>query len=179
MDTPVDLLSRDEVERLLAHPDRDDVHGLRDAAVLATLYYAAATAMEVAGLDLRDLRPRSGRLVLRGEETTRRVETAAPLRELLERYLRESRPMILVHAGVADPKAVRAFFLGNRGQRIRVQELRQIFGATAKAVGLHMHHSNLNILRLSRAWHLREEGMRPERIQRFLGATSRSGRRVI
>ncbi len=178
MDTPVELLSREEVERLLAHPDRDDVTGLRDAALLATLYYAAATAVEVAGLNLRDLRLRRGRLTLRGEESTRRVELTEPLHEVIVRYLQEARPMILVHAGVPDAEAVQALFLGNRGQRIRVQELRQILGATAKAVGLHQH-MNLNILRLSRAWHLREEGMSPEAIQRFLGATSRSGRRVI
>jgi hypothetical protein len=34
-------------------------------------------------------------------------------------------------------------------------------------------------LRLSRAWHLREAGMSTESIQKFLGAESRSGRRVI
>ena len=38
---------------------------------------------------------------------------------------------------------------------------------------------NLVTLRLSRAWHLREAGMAPEKIQRFLGAESRAGRRVI
>jgi len=34
-------------------------------------------------------------------------------------------------------------------------------------------------LLLSRAWHLREQGVSPEAIQRLLGASSRSGRRVV
>ena len=44
---PVEVLSQDDVRRLIADPDADDIFGLRDAAILSVLYYAAATAGEI------------------------------------------------------------------------------------------------------------------------------------
>ena len=41
---PVEILSEEEVQRLIAHPGAADIFGLRDAAILSMLYYAAATA---------------------------------------------------------------------------------------------------------------------------------------
>lgn len=178
MQTPVEVLSRDDVERLLAHPDVDDVLGLRDAALLATLYYAAATAGEVAALNLSDLQLRRGQLLLRaGDGPIRRLALEPVLAELLVRYKQESRRLALLHGGTVE-QVSEAFFLGNRPQRIRVQDVRQILGSNVKRAGI-SSPVNLNTLRLSRAWHLREEGKSPEAIQRFLGATSRSGRNVI
>jgi site-specific recombinase XerD len=178
MNVPVEVLSTEQVETLLAHPDRDDVLGLRDAAVLATLYYAAATAVEVAGLNLSDVQMRRKQLLLRGEDgARRRVPMVGPLREVLSDYQERSRRLLLAQRGGGSVQ-VDAFFLGNKAMRIKVQDVRQLVGSNAKAAGLETA-VNLNTLRLSRAWHLREEGRSPESIQRFLGATSRSGRNVI
>lgn len=178
MKVPVEVLSADEVQRLLAHPDQEDVLGLRDAAVLATLYYAAATAGEVANLDRGDVQLRRGHVVLRGDDGARRRVALEPqLLDLLTRYRDKSRRLILVQGG-SDETETDAFFLGNRPHRIRVQDIRQLLGSHVKGAGIETE-VNFNTLRLSRAWHLREEGRSPESIQRFLGATSRSGRRVI
>lgn len=178
MQVPVEVLSSEDVERLLAHPDREDVLGRRDAAVLGTLYYAAATAGEVAGLNGSDVQMRKGEILLRGEQgARRRVQMDDELKALLRDYKERSRRLILAHGGSAgdDPTA---FFLANRPHRIRVQDIRQILGANVKAAGI-AAHANLTTLRLSRAWHLREQGESPEAIQRFLGTPSRSGRRVF
>jgi len=178
MQVPVEVLSQEDVDRLLAHPDLDDVLGLRDAALMATLYYGAATAVQVAGLNLGDVEFRRGQLWLRGETGTRhRVAIQEPLAGLLQRYKTDSRRLILVQAGSGEQQT-QALFLGNRPHRIRVQDIRQILGANVKAAGV-PGHVNLSTLRLSRAWHLREQGASPESIQRLLGATSRSGRNVI
>lgn len=178
MKVPVEVLSKEEVERLLGHPDPEDVLGLRDAAVLATLYYAAATAGEVASLNLDDVQWRREHLVLRADDGgRRRVPLEPELLELLTRYRDKSRRLILVQGGTEEIEA-EAFFLGSRPQRIRVQDIRQLLGSHVKGAGI-TSEPNLNTLRLSRAWHLREQGRSPESIQRFLGATSRSGRRVI
>lgn len=177
MKVPVEVLSQDEIERLLTHPDQEDVLGLRDAAVLATLYYAAATAGEVASLDRGDVQLRRGHLVLRADDGgRRRVPMEPPLIDLLTRYRDKSRRLILVQGG--EEHETDAFFLGSRPQRIRVQDIRQLLGTHVKGASIETE-ANLNTLRLSRAWHLRQEGRSPESIQRFLGATSRSGRRVI
>jgi integrase/recombinase XerD len=176
---PVEVLSHDEVRRLIAAPDTNDICGLRDAAILSALYYAAATAGEIAGLDVSDFdRPR-GTLRLRSYDgKPRRVLVAEPLAEILDRYLEGSRKPLLGHAGVTHEAEPTAVFLTNRGHRIHVQDIRQILGGHSKAVAI-KSTVNYNTLRLSRAWHLREEGESPENIQRLLGAESRSGRRVV
>lgn len=178
MKVPVEVLSAEDVERLLAHPDREDVLGLRDAALLATLYHAAATPVEAAALDMKGVELAKGGIVLRGEEGVRRRVTLEPkVKELLQDYKDDSRRLILARGG-SDESEVRAFFLANRARRIKVQEIRQILGANVKAAGVDAP-VNLTTLRLSRAWHMREQGMSPEAIQRFLGTPGRSGRRVI
>lgn len=176
---PVEVLTVEEVERLIAHPDRDDVFGLRDAALLATLYYAAATAVELVALDIRDVDRRRGELRFRTETgRRRRVKLEEPLASLLGRYLDESRRPLIAQSGGADPDDVPPVFITNRGHRIHVQDVRQILGAHAKAAGL-QSAVNYTTLRLSRAWHLREAGTAPEAIQKLLGTSSRSGRRVV
>ncbi len=177
MQVPVEVLSQEDVERLLEVPDRSEPHGLRDLAVLSMLYYAAATAGEVANLDVAHVQLKRKSLLLHGDGgVRRRVTMDAPLREVLSEYKRKARKMMLALAGVVDdPKA---FFLANKPHRMSVQDLRQILGANVKAAGIG-GTVNLNTLRLSRAWHLREQGRSPEAIQRLLGTPSRSGRNVI
>ena len=62
---PVEILSEEEVQRLIAHPDAADIFGLRDAAILSVLYYAAATAAEVTTLNIADIDWNDGILRLR------------------------------------------------------------------------------------------------------------------
>lgn len=176
---PVEVLSRQDVERLIAHPDRGDIFGLRDAAILATLYYAAATASEVANLDLRDLDIAAREVRFQAEEGRLRKAPLEPeLVEILECYLGEARRLLMAQGGLTDDSEMPAVFITNRGHRIHVQDIRQILGAHSKAVGIEKA-VNYNTLRLSRAWHLREDGESPEVIQRLLGTSSRSGRRVV
>jgi integrase/recombinase XerD len=186
---PVEVLSSADVDRLLAAPDRDDIFGLRDAAILSTLYYAAANAVDVAHLDVADYKPRRKTLRLESEEgKPRRVGVKPPLVGVLDRYLAEARTLLLAHGSVAAfptsaggkrvVEELPALFLTNKGHRIQVQDIRQILGAHSKNVAI-TKPVNYNTLRLSRAWHLREAGESPESIQRLLGASGRSGRRVI
>lgn len=176
---PVEVLSEQEVQRLIGHPNADDVFGLRDAAILSALYYAAATAGEIANLDIADIDLDAGTLRLRPDSgRPRRIPIEGALVEVLDRYLEDSRKVLLVHGGfsVHDDRA--AVFVTNKGHRVRVQDIRQILGAHTKGAGIEAD-VNYSTLRLSRAWHLREAGEPPENIQRLLGATSRSGRHVV
>lgn len=176
---PVEILSQDEVDRLIADPDPGDVYGLRDAAILSALYYAAATAGEIAALDVADFDQRRGTLRLRSEEgKARRVRLDPKLAEILERYFEESRRLLLAHGGAVSDEESPAAFVTNKGHRVHVQDIRQILGGHAKSAGI-TTPVNYNTLRLSRAWHLRQAGEPPEKIQKLLGAASRSGRRVV
>lgn len=176
---PVQILSEDEVKRLLSDADTSDVYGLRDAAILSALYYAAATAGEVANLDVADFDRGRRTLRLRSEEgKPRRVPVDEPLAEVLERYFEQSRRLLLAHGGATGGEDLPAAFVTNKGHRVHVQDIRQILGSHSKAAGI-KSPVNYNTLRLSRAWHLREAGEAPEKIQRLLGAASRSGRRIV
>jgi len=177
--TPVEVLSEVEVERLIANPDPENVFELRDAAILAALYYAAATAGELATLDIKDVDSTGGELRFRTDEgRLRRAPLEGPLAEILDRYLENSRKLLLAHGGLIGGDELPAVFVTNKGHRIHVQDVRQILGAHSKAAGI-TTPVNYNTLRLSRAWHMREAGESPEKIQRMLGAPSRSGRRVV
>jgi site-specific recombinase XerD len=176
---PVEVLSEEEAARLIAQPDRDDVHELRDAAILSVLYYAAATASEITDLDIGDVDREGAEIRFRGEQRRpRRVPLEGPLAEILERYLEQSRRLLLAHGGVTGDDELPAMFVTNKGHRVHVRDIRQILGTHSKAAGLKAA-VNYSTLRLSRAWHLREAGEAPEKIQRMLGASGRSGRRVV
>ena len=97
---------------------------------------------------------------------------------ILDRYLRESRPLLMAHGGITGDREIPAVFLTNKGHRIQVQDVRQALGTHSKGAGIKAA-VNYNTLRLSRAWHMREAGESPEKIQRLLGASSRSGRSVV
>ena len=179
MQLPVEILSEHDAKRLIADPDTSDIFGLRDAAILAVLYYAAATAAEIASLDVSDFDRRRGTLRLRPDDgKPRRVPVEQPLAEVLGRYFAESRRLLLAHGGAAGEGESAAAFITNKGHRVHVQDIRQILGGHSKAAGIKAA-VNYNTLRLSRAWHLREAGEAPEKIQRLLGTTSRSGRHLI
>ena len=177
--SPIEVLSEEEVVRLIAHADAEDIFELRDAAILSALYYAAATAGEIANLDTADVNLESATVRLRADSgRPRRVRLEGPLAELLDRYLEKSRKLLLAHGGITDGDSVPAMFVTNKGHRVHVQDIRQILGAHSKGAGLE-NEVSFNTLRLSRAWHLREAGEAPETIQRMLGASSRSGRHVV
>ena len=176
---PVEVLSEQDIQRLIAHADADDVFGLRDAAILSALYYAAATAGEIANLDIADVDRDAGMLRLRADTgRPRRVEIEGPLADVLARYFEDSRKLLLAHGGVPDDGSLPAVFVTNKGHRVHVQDIRQILVAHSKGAGIETV-VNYNTLRLSRAWHMREAGEPPEKIQRMLGASSRSGRRMV
>ena len=176
---PVEILSEEEVQRLIAHPDAADIFGLRDAAILSVLYYAAATAAEVTTLNIADIDWNDGILRLRPDlGRPRQVLIEESLAAMLNHYLEESRKRLLAHGGGIDAGALRPVFVTNKGHRVGVQDIRQILGAHGKGADVEAS-VNYNTLRLSRAWHLREAGESPEKIQRMLGASGRSGRRLV
>ncbi|TNE77408.1 MAG: site-specific tyrosine recombinase XerD [Gammaproteobacteria bacterium] len=89
-------LTESDVEALLAQPDVDDLLGLRDRTMLEVLYATGLRVSELVGLTLHQANLRQGvvrvfgkggkeRLVPMGEEALR----------WLDRYLRESRPLLL------------------------------------------------------------------------------------
>ncbi len=87
------VLSVDEVERLLAAPDRRTLRGARDAAMLETLYATGIRVSELVNLGLSDLNLERGYVMVMGKGSKQRLvpigETAM---ELIEQYLVDVRP---------------------------------------------------------------------------------------
>src|SRR5205814_8298646 len=89
-------LSEAEVESLIAAPDVDTPQGLRDRAMLETLYASGLRVSELVGLKVVQVSLDMGVVRVLGKGSKERL---APLGEeaieWIERYQRESRPALL------------------------------------------------------------------------------------
>ena len=104
------VLSQDEVARLLEQPMLEDPPGLRDRAILETLYGTGIRISELTGLDIEDMDLTDRELRVLGKGARERVvpvgdAAAASLR----RYLGSGRPKM------ARSASQRAVFLNQRG----------------------------------------------------------------
>jgi integrase/recombinase XerD len=160
------FLTLDEVERLLATPGRATPRGLRDTAMLETLYATGLRVSELVKLRLPDLNLEAGYLVAFGKGKKQRL---VPLGEAavatLRSYLETARPCFLPHG--ASP-ALCALFLSRLGRRMTRQGFWKIIGAHARAAGIRKPISP-HKLRHSFATHLVERGADLRAVQAMLG----------
>ncbi len=90
-------LSENQVESLLAAPDTDSVFGLRDRAMLETLYACGLRVSELVGLKLGEMDRTQGLLRITGKGSKERlVPVGEWALEWIERYLSESRPELQI-----------------------------------------------------------------------------------
>jgi integrase/recombinase XerD len=90
-------LSENQVESLLAAPDTDSVFGLRDRAMLETLYACGLRVSELVGLKLGEMDRTQGLLRITGKGAKERlVPLGEWALEWIERYLSESRPELQI-----------------------------------------------------------------------------------
>ncbi|NLY93722.1 MAG: site-specific tyrosine recombinase XerD [Myxococcales bacterium] len=88
-----DVLSQDEVMRLLEAPPTTHPRGIRDRAMLYLMYATGLRVSELVGLELVDLRLDEGFVSIFGKGGKRRlVPLGDAAAEALEPYLREVRP---------------------------------------------------------------------------------------
>lgn len=157
-------LTYKEVERLLGVPDAERSGlGLRDKALLETLYGTGLRVSELAHLTLDDLHFDAGYLRCMGKGKKERVvplgDTA---RACLDRYLRELRPSL------AKERPTRAVFLTRRGQPFGRKGIWKLIKKHAKAAGI-MKNVKPHTLRHSFASHLLANGAPLRVIQEMLG----------
>jgi integrase/recombinase XerD len=157
-------LSPAEVESVLGVPDTADALGVRDRAILETLYGTGVRRRELINLDVTDIdRSRGVALVRKGKGGKDRV---TPLGEValhwIERYLVECRPLLETSA------AERALFISGYGERLSAGALgnlvRRIFDRAE--IG---KTGSCHLLRHSCATHLLENGADVRTIQELLG----------
>jgi integrase/recombinase XerD len=157
------LLSRDEVERLLARPDPRTAAGRRDRAMLELLYATGLRVSELIGLELNDVNLETRVLVARGKGSKERlVPVGAPAAEAVRAYLSTAREALLRGRRSKD------LFVTPRGKRMTRQGFAKIVARLARGAGIARAISP-HKLRHSFATHLLEGGADLRVVQAMLG----------
>ncbi|MDG5765961.1 site-specific tyrosine recombinase XerD [Balneolales bacterium ANBcel1] len=163
-----DVLDQEEVAALLEAPDRTDVLGMRDAAILELMYATGIRASETINLENEQLVSELQLLRVIGKGNRERMVPVGgmALRAIAE-YLKKSRPLLL-RSGTDSGNRM---FLSYRGKPLSRMSLWHIVTGAAKEAGLrkaiHPH-----TLRHSFATHLLEGGADLRAVQEMLGHVS-------
>lgn len=169
-------LSESEVEALLGAVEGDDPRGLRDRAILETLYGTGVRISELVGLDRvdLDLEDRLMRVLGKGSKE-RVVPVGGSAQRALLAYLERGRPALerpSTRRVPGDP-----LLLNARGGRLTRQSCWKIVTAAGDRVGLTGRLSP-HVLRHSCATHMLDHGADIRVVQELLGHASLSTTQV-
>ena len=158
-----DVLTIEQVTRLLDQMTGDSPAQLRDCAILEVLYGCGLRVSECVGLDLADCLFSEGLLRVVGKGDKERVSpiSGCALRALAD-YLDHARPSF---AKPGRPCA--AVFLNNRGTRLSRQSIHKIVAKAGVGIGVENLHPHT--LRHSFATHMLAGGADLRVIQEILG----------
>lgn len=157
-------LTVEEVRRLLAVPDVTLPQGMRDRAILETLYAAGLRVAELVGLDLRDLDLTAGEMRVIGKGDKERVALLGrPAIAALRAYIDVGRP-----AQLADHPATNAVFLNRFGQRLSVRSVDEVVRQAGAAAGIDQTVTP-HLLRHTFATHMLDGGADLRVVQELLG----------
>ena len=160
-------LSENHVDALLAAPDTDTPLGLRDRAMIETLYATGLRVSELVGLTLGQLYLGEGYVRIIGKGNKERL---VPLGEVAEHWLRryraESRPLIMGAARSED------LFVSNRKQAMTRQMAWHLITRYGKQTGI--PPLSPHTLRHAFATHLVNHGADLRVVQLLLGHASLS-----
>jgi integrase/recombinase XerD len=156
-------LSLAEVEAILNAPGEADPAGIRDRAILETLYGAGLRISELVGLDVDELDLDEGSVRVMGKGSKERM---VPLGRFavtaLEDYLTRARPVL------AGSRSGAALFLNQRGGRLTRQGITKVLKGAAFRAGV-TKRVTPHTLRHSFATHLLEGGADVRVVQELLG----------
>jgi integrase/recombinase XerC len=161
------FLTSDEILKLLDAPSKRDTLGLRDIAILETMYSAGLRVSEVVGLNEGDLDLSEGIARIRGKG---RKERLSPL----GRYAVEALHRYLPKRGLApkEPKGREAPVFVNRfGNRLTTRSVARMLEKYLKLSGLDLR-TTPHTLRHSFATHLLDRGADIRSVQELLGHKS-------
>ena len=158
------VMSEKQVESLLNAPDLDTPLGLRDRAMLETIYATGLRVSELVNLKLHEVGLADGVLRALGKGSKERL---VPLGQLaidwITRYLHEARPDIL-HGQQSD-----ALFVTARGGAMTRQAFWQLIKRYALVAGIDPAKLSPHVLRHAFATHLLNHGADLRVVQLLLG----------
>ena len=156
-------LTVDEVAAMLSAPGHDGPVGVRDRAILETLYGAGLRISELVALDVDDVDLEEGSVRALGKGSRERIVPLGRYAvQALGGYLTRARPAL------AGPRSGGALFLNRRGGRLTRQGTTNIIKAAARRAGIRKRVTP-HMLRHSFATHLLEGGADVRVVQELLG----------
>jgi len=160
------VLTLEEVERLLQAPNLSTPQGLRDKAMLELLYATGLRVSELVKLKLNQLNLEVGYIFVLGKGAKERlIPIGTQAQEAIKGYLNEGRPKLL-----SNPNSP-YLFIGYRGRPLTRQGFWEIIKRYTLQVGINKPVSP-HTLRHSFATHLLERGADLRSVQTMLGHAS-------
>ena len=158
-------LTEEEVTALLKQPDVDKKLGLRDRALLETMYATGIRVSELINLKLKDLHEDLKLVKVLGKGSKERL---IPISEValswIKRYEKKVRDPLLLQKN----KSSEFIFLNNRGESLTRQAVWQIIKRYCKMAGIEKDVTP-HTLRHTFATHLLENGADLRVVQEILG----------
>jgi integrase/recombinase XerD len=157
------VLSRGEIDQLLAQPHGTEPAALRDRALLEVMYACGLRASEAIGLEIRDVDLEERVVRARGKGSKERIVPVGQAAvRALRTYLERGRPGLV--KGTAEPH----LFVNFRGGALTRQGLYKIVRRHAAAAGL-ADRMSPHTLRHTFATHLLAGGCDLRSVQEMLG----------
>jgi integrase/recombinase XerC len=160
------FLSEQDLARLLEMPPADTVLGIRDRAILETLYSAGLRVAELTGLNLDDVDLDTGLATVRGKGKRERLALFGPPALAALRHWLAQRDTV---SGRARSQA--ALYLNKRGTRLTTRSVGRLLQKYLAQAGLDPRASP-HTLRHSFATHLLDRGADIRSVQELLGHRS-------
>ncbi|HEX4128823.1 MAG TPA: tyrosine recombinase XerC [Pirellulales bacterium] len=159
------FLSTDEIRKLLAAPPAESAQGLRDRAILETMYSAGLRVSELVGINDSDLDLHAGVLRVRGKG---RRERLAPIGSFAGRAVRR---WLDRRQAIADRDGEMPVFVNRFGRRLTTRSVARMLEKHLRATGLDLR-TTPHTLRHSFATHLLDRGADIRSVQELLGHKS-------
>lgn len=160
------FLTGQEIGQLLEAPSKSDAMGLRDRAILETLYSAGLRVSELVGMNVDDIDFQEGLVRVRGKGKRERL---APLGRFaigaLKAWLRSR------EIPKGKPAGATPVFVNKFGKRITTRSIGRMLEKYLKLTGLDLRTSP-HTLRHSFATHLLDRGADIRSVQELLGHKS-------
>ena len=157
-----EILTVEEVDRLLQKPDRENVKGIRDSAMLELLYATGMRVSEMLHLQISDVNLQLGYVICHDHEKERIIPIGIPCKKALDKYMAVSRPAFV------ENKEETALFTNCSGKAMSRQGFWKVLKGYADAAGIRGDITP-HTLRHSFAVHMLQNGADIRSVQEMLG----------